>query len=99
MSQDIVKICMIKLAELPVTYQIHQGFPLPTVYAIQYTGDSELYDIHHEVITWYLELHSKAECHISMLCDIVIIVNYISEDSLSHINGVWPSFIEFHSFW
>ena len=36
MSQDIVKIWMVKFAEPPVIRQIRQGFCLPKIHAIQY---------------------------------------------------------------
>ena len=36
MSQDIVKIWMVRFSEPPVIYQIRQGFPLPSSCDIQY---------------------------------------------------------------
>ena len=36
MSQDIVKVWMVKFGESPAIYQIHQGFPLPKIHTIWY---------------------------------------------------------------
>ena len=36
MSQDIVKVWMVKFGKPPVIHQIRQGFPPPKIHAIQY---------------------------------------------------------------